>query len=197
MLLKKQITKDEINELPLWRYEGEIVLIEEPKSLGSVMKYLRQFDFVGFDTEAKPAFQKGQYNPVCLMQFATPEKVVLVRNRLTGFSDMMVDLFEDERIKKVGAGIKDDIKDLQYWRPFSPAGFVDLNSVVKELGFVNSGVKNLAALFLEKRISKNQQTTNWERDQLSIHQQLYAATDAWVCYEVYRMLDEKGWLSTL
>lgn len=194
MILKKEITKDEVKELPLWRYEGDIELIENTKDLNAALRFLQKHETIGFDTEARPTFQKGQYNPVCLIQLACDEKVFLIRNRMTGFTDLLVDFFENRKILKIGAGINDDIKDLQYWRPFNPNGFVDLNSLVHTIGFKNSGVRNLAALVLEKRISKNQQTTNWERPELTEPQQVYAATDAWVCLEVFQILNKQGWI---
>lgn len=194
MNIRKEITKEEVKELPLWRYEGEIELIESSSQLSAALNYLSGFPYIGFDTEAKPAFKKGQYNPVCLVQFACKEKVFLIRNRISGFTDSLVEFLENPKVIKVGAGIKDDIKDLQYWRPFEPAGFEDLNTIVHNMGFVNSGVRNLAALILERRISKNQQTTNWERDELTDPQKIYAATDAWVCYEIYHRLKYQGWI---
>jgi ribonuclease D len=69
-----------------------------------------------------------------------------------------------------------------------PAGFVDLQSFVKSFGIESSGLKKLAAIVLGFRISKSQQVTDWEVVELSEAQKVYAATDAWVCYEVYKKL---------
>jgi len=49
-------------------------------------------------------------------------------------------------------------------------------------------VKKMAAIILGVRISKTQQLSNWEAETLSESQCKYAATDAWVCREMYKKL---------
>ena len=46
----------------------------------------------------------------------------------------------------------------------------------------------MAAIILGSRVSKTQQLSNWEAEALSEAQQMYAATDAWVCREMYLKL---------
>ena len=94
----------------------------------------------------------------------------------------------------MGISIQDDIKALQKITNFKPAGFLELNDVAGEVGVEDRGVKKLAGIFLEARISKNQQTSNWENAELTQSQKLYAATDAWVCMEIYDRLRRKGYL---
>lgn len=67
---------------------------------------------------------------------------------------------------------------------------IDLNNLCTQLGFQNIGAKNLSGIFLGCRISKSQQTSNWEQDPLTHAQVLYAATDAWICREILsKMID--------
>jgi len=84
--------------------------------------------------------------------------------------------------------VHDDIRFLKSIRKFDPAGFIDLQNLVKNYGIQSSGLKKLTAIILGFRISKRQQVTDWEADTLSEAQQIYAATDAWVCHEIYRRL---------
>ena len=84
--------------------------------------------------------------------------------------------------------IHDDIRFLKKVRKFSPAGFVDLQKFVKDFGIQSSGLKKLTAIVLGFRISKRQQVTDWEAEELSEPQQIYAATDAWVCREIYKKM---------
>lgn len=84
----------------------------------------------------------------------------------------------------------DDIKFLRGVKRFNPAGFVDLQSIVKDFGIQVSGLKKLVGIILGFRISKRQQVTDWQAEQLSEAQQIYAATDAWVCYEIYKKLED-------
>ena len=69
-----------------------------------------------------------------------------------------------------------------------PAGFVDLQQMVGDYGIQCAGLKKLVAIILGYRISKRQQITDWEADHLTEAQQIYAATDAWVCREIYLKL---------
>lgn len=96
-MFESNITKAEINELPLNRYEGTVLLIEGKEAIPPAIAEINQFSIVGFDTETKPVFVKGQYNHVALVQIATPEKVYLFRINKTGLTQELIDLFENER----------------------------------------------------------------------------------------------------
>ena len=138
--------------------------------------------------------KKGVYNPVSLIQLATEEEVFVIRNLLCGFPGDLVRIFEDPSIIKVGAGIRDDIKDLQKLRKFEPQGFEDISTIAEQNNVKQIGAKNLTAIFLNKRISKAQQTSNWEREQLSQAQLDYAATDAYLCLKVYQEFQKLEWV---
>ncbi|MDN4166920.1 3'-5' exonuclease [Cytophagales bacterium LB-30] len=190
-MFPKSITKEEINQLPIGHYEGEIVMVETADALAEASKELMEFPYLGFDTETRPAFRKGDYYPISLIQIASPEKVYLVRNQLSGFHPLLNRLFSSDRTLKIGVGLHDELKELNKMYAFRPQGFVDLNKLMGEIGVQNIGVRNMAAIFLNFRISKGQQTTNWEREELTDKQKIYAATDAWVCLEIYQKL--KNW----
>ena len=97
---------------------------------------------------------------------------------------------DDEKVIKVGAAIHDDIRGLQRKTDFIPAGFIDLQKIVCEWGIRDKSVKKMAAIILGVRISKTQQLSNWEAEELTEAQCKYAATDAWVCREMYLCLDK-------
>lgn len=194
LMFEKEITKDQVNGLPLKRYEGKVVVVSNAEQLAAALVELKKAPVIGFDTESRPAFRKGEYYPVAMIQMAIPEKVFLVRVNLTGFTKELQDLFADEKIVKAGISIRDDIKELQRLGQFEPGNVVDLNDLAGEIGVLNIGVRSLSGIFLGIRISKGQQTSNWERETLSEGQLYYAATDAWVCLEIYRILEEKGYI---
>ncbi|WP_017733421.1 3'-5' exonuclease [Nafulsella turpanensis] len=193
-MFEKEITKDQVNNLPLQRYEGKVVVVNTAGQLASALEELQNAAVIGFDTESKPTFYKGQYNPVAMIQMAIPGKVFLIRISLTGFTQGLRDIFSNKKIVKAGISIRDDIKDLQRLAAFTPQNVVDLNDVASEIGVMNIGVRSLAGIFLGIRISKGQQTSNWERETLSDSQITYAATDAWVCLEIYQKLEQKGYI---
>jgi len=185
---QKSITKEEINELPLEAFEGEIVIIDSNEGLEEAVDYLKQFPVLGFDTETKPSFTKGNVNPVALLQLSSFEKSFLFRLNRIGLPFPIIDLLSDPEIIKVGAAIKDDIRGLQDINDFDGNSFLELQQYVSSFGIENFSLKKLAAIVLKIRISKRQQVSNWEAVELSVGQLRYAATDAWVSLEIYNAL---------
>lgn len=190
------ITNEELNELPLGAYDGEVVVITDPKQVAKAIHEISQFDRLGFDTETKPVFVRGHHNKVAVLQLATPEKVYLFRLNSTGLTSEMKALFENEDILKIGVAIRDDIKALQHLKHFHAKGFLELTMLTKAAGFEVEGVKKLTALILGFRISKSAQTSNWEAPKLDEKQISYAATDAWVCLRMYEALRVQVWDET-
>ncbi|MFD2037660.1 3'-5' exonuclease [Belliella marina] len=197
-MIPKSITKDEVNELPLGQFEGEIVLVNSLGQIHEVVEELSSHDLLGFDTETKPAFKKGVYNFVSLLQLSTPDVAFLIRLNELGLPEGIRGIMEDPGILKIGAAVLDDLRGLRkYAQDFVPASFFDLNEELKKVGFKNIGVRNLAAMVMEIRISKSEQVSNWEASSLTEKQMLYAATDAWVCLEIYKKLHLQGYLDQL
>lgn len=196
-MFKETISNQDINELELKAFERTITVIDDANDLRSAFRKIRKERFVGFDTETKPNFRKGESNRVSLVQIALSEEVFLVRINHTGITNMLADFFESPDILKIGVALRDDIKDLQDIRRFKPAGFMELNQIVKDIGIESNGLRKLTAIILGFRISKNAQTSNWENPTLTERQRQYAATDAWVCYEMYSKLLKQGFISGL
>ena len=193
-VFQEYVTPEEVNALPLTYYEGKIVLIHKTEEVSAAVDEISQHSAVGFDTETKPTFVKGQFYHISLIQLAIPGKVFLFRINHTGFTQPLIDLFANEKILKVGVGLRDDIIGLQKISHFEPAGFEEIHNYVIDLGVRNTGLRKLAAILMQVRISKGQQTSNWENVILTKNQQSYAATDAWICLEMYNLLEEKGFV---
>lgn len=194
MMFPLTITKAEIMDLPLSAYDGKVVIAQSHEQIVSAMREINQCECVGFDTEARPTFKKGQIRNVSLIQVAIPDKVFLLRIMKTGLTDELVDFFENDSLLKIGIGLEDDYNLLRRLRGFQPQGFLDLNPRLKEIGAEKIGARNLAAMILEIRISKAAQTSNWENEVLTQKQIRYAATDAWICFEIYNRLKHWGYL---
>ncbi|MCH7408301.1 3'-5' exonuclease domain-containing protein 2 [Belliella sp. DSM 111904] len=197
-MIQKSITKEEVNGLPLGQFDGEIVLVDTLALIEEAVEDLSTYDYIGFDTETKPAFKKGVHHHVALLQLATPNVAYLFRLNEISLPSPVQQIMEDSNILKVGAAVLDDLRALKKLSPsFKPAGFFDLNDELKKVGFENIGVRNLAAMVLHFRVSKSEQVSNWEAPELTDKQQLYAATDAWVCLEIYKKLQFGGYLDEL
>ena len=184
------ITSEEIKELDLKWFEGEIIVIDSFKTFRRIIPRLMNSDVLGFDTETRPSFKKGRKNKVSLLQLANSEVACLFRINRIGIPDELLAILSDPDVIKAGVAIHDDIRFLTGIRKFNPEGFIDLQGFVKEYGIQNSGLKKLAAIILGFRISKRQQVTDWEAVELSEAQQIYAATDAWVCHEIFNKLTD-------
>ena len=193
-MFPQRITKEEVGELPLVSYSGRIEVVANHESLKACLPALHAEKLLGFDTETRPSFRKGVMFPIALLQLATWETVYLIRLNHLGFPEELRDLLASPESQKVGVAIRDDIKGLQQLGSFVPQGFVELSQLARQLGIVTCGLRNLAGIFLNVRISKKAQLSNWEQEELTESQQNYAATDAWISREIYGFLDQGGWL---
>lgn len=182
------ISNESLAELPLNAFEGEIFVVENDLQSQSAIEYLKTQNILGFDTETKPAFKRGQVNKVALLQLSSGDRAFLFRINKMGFPNSLKSILADAKITKVGVAIRDDIKALQKINSFLPKGFIELQEEVKGYGIQNFSLKKIAGIVLGVRISKSQRLSNWEADELTVPQQKYAATDAWVSYAILNSL---------
>ncbi|WP_111670521.1 3'-5' exonuclease [Algoriphagus litoralis] len=197
-MIPYSISKEEVNELPLGQFEGDIFMIDQPDLVEEAVDFLEDQRIIGFDTETKPSFKKGQFNHVSLLQLSTTEQAFLFRLNKIGFPESLRNLLEKENLVKIGAAVHDDLKGLgKLTDSFYPQSFFDLNDELKKVGFQNVGVRNLSGMVLKIRISKSEQVSNWETEVLTEKQQRYAATDAWACLKIFNVLREEGFLDEL
>ncbi|HEX2974901.1 MAG TPA: 3'-5' exonuclease [Bacteroidales bacterium] len=187
-MYREIITPEELEACELSWYKGEIVLVDNMEAFYDVIPRLKGSKVLGFDTETRPNFKRGKRNKVSLIQLSTGNLACLFRINKIGLPDELLDILSDPDITKAGVAIHDDIRFLKTIRKFNPAGFIDLQPFVKDYGIQSSGLKKLTAIVLGFRISKRQQVTDWEAEQLTEAQMIYAATDAWVCHEIYLKL---------
>lgn len=181
----KSIDNDVLNSVPVGKYEGEIVLIDKKGDVDKYVEIIEQDDIIGIDSETRPNFTRGERHQVALLQIATSSKVYLFRLNKIGFTKSLLALFENPNLIKVGIALENDLPELRRFGPINPVGLVDLNKLCPAIGFGMIGARKLSAMILGFRLSKAQQTSNWESDVLTDAQLAYAATDAWVCREIY------------
>ena len=186
----ESITPAELEKLDFASFPGKIIVIESVGAeFNRAIAYLRSQKVIVFATETRPTFTPAQprYN-VSLLQLSGPDRAYLFRLNKMGMHRRLCNLLASEKIVKVGAAIHDDIRGLQKLHGFNPGGFVDLQKIGWEWGIRDKAVKKMSAIILGFRISKTQQLSNWEADVLSESQCKYAATDAWVCRQMYLKL---------
>jgi len=181
----RRISHEDMMDLPVLRYEGAVRLVATPEELAAAMADIRSESVVGFDTETRPAFRKGESYLPCLAQVATARAVYLFQLQQQDFAAPMAEMLASERIVKAGVSVADDLRNLKKLFPFDENAVVDVGSVAKRHGLKQTGVRNLAGIFLGFRIPKGTKTSNWAAPRLSQQQITYAATDAWACRELY------------
>lgn len=183
------ITKEEMSGMPIVAFPGRIIVADTvEKGEQAIAELLESCDTVGFDTETKPSFRKGQTHSVALIQISTETTCYLFRVNKTGIFESLKQFLESEKISKIGLSLKDDFKVLNRLAPFTPKGFIDLQSVVGRFSIGEGSLQKIYAIIFGERISKSQRLSNWEAASLSASQCNYASIDAWACLRIYRTL---------
>lgn len=190
-MLQSKITKDEINAMPVVAFRGIITLVDNLQKLKPALDELKRASMVGFDTETKPTFMRGMQHKVSLLQLSTAEHCFLFRLNFIQFPRELVDFLSDSSITKIGLSLRDDLSGLARHSVFKPGGFIDLQNIAREYGILELSLQKIYAILFGEKISKSQRLTNWENNELSEQQQLYAATDAWACLKIYEKLQNE------
>ena len=189
-MFESEISKEELQTLPLTQFDGKIHVIERSGVAEIVAKKLKSYTMLGFDTETRPSFTKGRVNRVALLQLSTCTDAYLFRLCKMDIPPSLAALLSDPDILKIGVAIKNDIALLKKRSKIEPGGFIDLQDLVQKYDIKNIGLSKIAGIVLGVRISKSQQISNWENHILNPAQKRYAATDAWICLRIYEKLLE-------
>lgn len=184
------ISKEKLATLPVATYTGKIKVIDKKELIEDAISELRKADLIGFDTETRPSFKKGQNYKVALIQLATKDCCYLFRTNIIGFPQELIDLLEDPALNKVGLSIHDDFHNLAKFTALNPQAFIELQSFVKDYKIVDNSLSRLYGILFGERISKAQRLSNWEVSELSAAQMTYAAIDAYACIKIYNYLKE-------
>ena len=183
-----KISNEQTALLPAVEFRGEIRIVEHERDIAAACKTLAEQPVIGFDTETRPSFRPGLPFRVSLLQLSTPTVCYLFRLNKIPLAKPILQLLEDRRILKIGADVAGDLRSLRQIRHFRDGGFVDLQGIAPEWGIGEKSLRKLSAIVLGRRVSKAQRLSNWEAATLTDKQQLYAATDAWVCTRIYEQL---------
>jgi ribonuclease D len=193
------ISKEKINDLPIGAFRGKIRVIQPYSSheeIGHAIRVLGSSRVLGFDTETKPSYRKGESHPIALIQLSTERHAFLFRVHDSGIPRGLKRILEDPRILKIGQGLKHEMRLLKKEFGVDGKGFIDMLDIAHKLDCVPKSVRGLSAIFLGCRVTKSAQRTNWERKTLTEKQRLYAATDAWACLMVYEEMRRRGILDS-
>ena len=182
------IDKQTINQMPVVSFPGRIHVIYAASQVKSAVTALRSASIVGFDTETRPSFKRGERHNVALLQLSTSTDAFLIRLNRTGIPTPLKEFLEDKDIIKVGLSTTDDFHQLTRVCDLKPGGFIELQQLVKKYDITDMSLQKIYAILFQLKISKGQQLTNWEASELSEAQKRYAAIDAWACLHIYDYL---------
>jgi ribonuclease D len=188
------ISRDDLIDLAVRRYAGAVHLVDTPEALAAASADIGSERVTGFDTETRPAFHKGESYLPSLAQVATARAVYIFPLRIADTHAALAALLQAPHTVKAGVALAHDLRALQQLFPFTEHGVLDLGQAARRSGCRQTGVRNLAGLFLGFRIPKGARTTNWAAPRLTPAQITYAATDAWVCRELYLKFEAEGLL---
>ena len=182
------ISNDDVAALEAVHFDGCIEVVETPDALAKACHILSKERIIGFDTETRPSFQAGVSHKVSLLQLSTTTHCFLIRLNKLPLTREIIAILANPDIKKVGADVRNDISGLNKLRHFTANGFIDLQNEVGKYGIEDKSLRKISGIVLGKKVSKAQRLSNWAANKLTPQQQMYAATDAWVCIEIYNKL---------
>lgn len=177
--------KSLISSLPVAQFQGRIIVVLTPGETEKAVRFLLTQSILGFDTETRPSFKRGNQHKVSLLQVSTPHICFLFRLNHTGLTNSLIQLLEDNNVLKIGLSWHDDVNSLQKLRKFNAGTFIEIQDLVRDIGIEDMSLQKLYANLFGQKISKRQQLSNWEADVLLDKQKAYAATDAWACIQIY------------
>ncbi|MCH8619283.1 3'-5' exonuclease [Undibacterium sp. TS12] len=180
-------------EVSLPPYPGiqakDVLLVQTPADAELAYADMKDADILGFDTESKPVFFKGQKSDgPHLIQLASDTRAYLFPLVKAVNTDTVRAILESKQIQKVGFGLSDDIKHLKIKLNITPQNVLDLARALRESKQRDMGAKAAVAKFFGMNLQKSKKTStsNWASPVLNDKQIMYAANDAQVALLVYR-----------
>lgn len=175
-------------------YDGikmaDVRMVKSDKDAADALAALSRMDVIGFDTESKPTFAKGEVSTgPHLVQLATDDCAYLFQIGAAPAVEVLKAVLESKAILKVGFGLQDDVKRLRAKLGIETGNVLDLSTALRRKNEKNTlGAKTAVARFFAQTLQKSKKitTTNWAMPRLSEKQILYAADDAHVALKIYR-----------
>lgn len=168
---------------------SRIVLPAGPDDVEAAHAALAVQSHVGFDTESKPTFTRGELSEgPHVLQFATLDRAYIFQLHVPQAAAAVAALLESPRLTKVGFGLDGDRTQIRARLQVEPRALLDLDTVFRDLGYRKSvGLKAAVAIVFNRRFTKSKRigTSNWSNRQLNERQLLYAANDAYAAMQVY------------
>ncbi|MCG3205057.1 MAG: Ribonuclease D [Elusimicrobia bacterium] len=176
--------------------EEDIVVISTKEGAHRAYQEIVQEKVVGFDTESKPTFLKGEKSTgPHVAQFSTLKRAYIFMLHEAECRKVVGRLMESTQLKKVGFGLSNDVKSIRSKLKVQPQEILDLETLFVSKGHGRGvGVKVAVALVFKRRFRKSRKasTSNWAAHHLTDLQIHYAANDAFAAIKVFHALKTKS-----
>lgn len=173
----------------------QIFVVSNGRQAKLALAELLEQKYVGFDTESRPTFRKGEKSTgPHVLQFSTAEKAFIFQQHVTESQDAVIELLQSTALTKVGFGLKGDLSQIANRYGVKTGAIVDLDHSFRKLGYRNAiGAKTAIAMFFGKKLSKSKSvtTSNWSVAKLTDSQLIYAANDAFAAIQIYEALKQR------
>lgn len=171
----------------------EVHIIRHEYQINRALKEINSVSYIGFDTEQRPTFKRGEkQNPISIIQIATGESIYIFQMIYIKNSEPILNILMNDSIKKIGFGLKNDIKEFHRQFKIDIKNLLDLSTLTKEIFNTKHpmGAKTAVATFMNKKLQKSRKTvmSNWEQSNLTENQIKYASEDVSAPYDVYEIL---------
>ncbi len=170
----------------------QVFVVTSQRQAGIAFDELMCAGIVGFDTESKPTFRKGEKSEgPHVLQFATMEKAFIFQSHFIESHPMIINALKSAELTKIGFGLSGDLRQISNRFGIRPESIVDLDRSFRNLGYRNSiGAKSAVAMLFQRKLlkSKSVTTSNWAARELSERQLLYAANDAYAAIRIFHAL---------
>lgn len=179
------------SELPIFRGVSlaDITLVDSVEKAASALALLLASPVVGFDTESKPTFRKGEVSTgPHLVQLATDRHVFLFPISFAANHAALKQILAARNVIKAGFGLGNDRSALRSRLDIELNNVLDLGEALRGPGHRGTvGAKVAVAHYFGEKLIKSKKvgTSNWANRQLDERQILYAANDAHVALKIY------------
>ena len=170
----------------------QVFVVTNQRQAGLALDELMSVGTVGFDTESKPTFRKGEKSEgPHVLQFATLEKAFIFQSHFVESHPAIIEALKSAELTKIGFGLGGDLSQISSRFGIRPSSIVDLDRSFRKLGYRNSiGAKSAVAMLFQQKLlkSKSVTTSNWASRELTERQLLYAANDAYAAIRIFHAL---------
>jgi ribonuclease D len=193
-------SKEQIRNMP--PFEGldldNIIIVDSDARLAMAKDILINVTSIGFDTESKPTFNKGEVSQgPHIIQLATSRCALIITPHFLPGITLALDILQSDSISKYGFGLSGDKRLFRHKFGADIKNTVDLVTITKKTFDLKQGAGARAsiAMLFQQRLSKSAQMSNWDNYPLKPQQIIYAANDAYAGLCVANKLKSLGLIS--